>query len=232
MTYYKSEGQDADLGSLRPMTKEEMIAAYEAMADDDPTVLADLYIDFHDFSQIEFLIFKDRLSSAVLISKSAERGIDALMSKFEAQRKDGSYLLPGWETESGDAFSEAVHVTEDAYGLLIGATILTAVAALESLLIDLTPDPEPKIRGLYRLLQAFLRRYRVSGSLEETITEMGRQVGQRRNTFAHSLTGSYWETDPSIAAMFTPETMQDTLYAVGDIAVQIEEIALAGIPPA
>lgn len=110
------------------MTKEENIAAYGAMADDDPTVLADLYIDFHDFSQIEFLIFKDRLSSAVLISKSAKRGIDALMSKFEAQRKDGSYLVPGWEAESGDVFSQTVGVTEDAYRLMIGATILTAVA--------------------------------------------------------------------------------------------------------
>jgi len=231
MTYFTSEGQDADLGSLRPMTKEEMIAAYGAMADDDPTVLADLYIDFHDFDQIEFLIFKDRLSSAVLVSKSAKRGIDALMSKFEAQRKDGSYLVPGWEAESGDVFSGAIGVTEDAYRLLIGATILTAVAALESLLIDLTPDSERKTQGLYLLLQAFLRRYRVSASVGATITEMGRQVGKRRNTFAHSLTGSYWETDHSIAAMFTLETMQDTLYAVGKIAVQIEEIVLAGIPP-
>jgi hypothetical protein len=58
MTYYKSEGHDPDLGSLRPMTEEEMIAAYGVMASEDPTVLADLYIDFHDFSQIEVLIFK------------------------------------------------------------------------------------------------------------------------------------------------------------------------------
>jgi len=50
MAYYTYDTHDPDLGSLRPMTKEEMIAAYEAMAGEDPTVLADLYIDFHDFS--------------------------------------------------------------------------------------------------------------------------------------------------------------------------------------
>ena len=32
---------------------------------------------------------------------------------------------------------------------------------------------------------------------------MGQRVGRPRNTFAHSLTGSYSETDESIAAMFT-----------------------------
>ena len=48
-----------------------------------------------------------------------------------------------------------------------------------------------------------------------------------RNTFAHSLTGSYWETDESIAAMFTTEAMEDSLYIVGAMAILIEEIVTA-----
>jgi hypothetical protein len=132
--------------------------AYRHIIEEQPAALADLYIDFYDFRQVEFLIFKNRLSAAVLISNAASRGIYELMSKFEAKREDGSYLISGWESESELALSEALTVTNDAHNLSIGATIVTAVAALESLLIDLTPDSE--LRG-------------------------------RRNTFAHSLTGSY-----------------------------------------
>lgn len=102
-----------------------------------------------------------------------------------------------------------------------------AVAALESLLIDLTPDSEPKPRGLHRLLLAFLRRYRVLKSRSEHITEMELSVGRRRNAFAHTLTGSYFANDRSLQAMFTPETMEDTLYTVGKIAVLMEELVLA-----
>ena len=99
--------------------------------------LADLYIDFYDFSEIEFLVFKDHLSSAVLIAHAARRGIDMLLAKFEAQRKDGSHRLAGWETESDQVMLKALEVTKASYEISIGATIVTAVAALESLLIDL-----------------------------------------------------------------------------------------------
>jgi hypothetical protein len=53
------------------------------------------------------------------------------------------------------------------------------------------------------------------------------RVGRPRNTFAHSLTGCYWETDESIAAMFTTEAMEDSLYTVGTMAILIEEIVTA-----
>ena len=59
----------------------------------------------------------------MLISKSAERGIDALMRSLRRSGRSGYRTSsPVWEAESGDVFSEAVHVTEDAYGLLIEAT--------------------------------------------------------------------------------------------------------------
>ena len=106
-------------------------------------------------------------------------------------------------------------------------TTVTAVAALESLLIDLTPDSDTKPRGLHMLLLAFLKRYKVPKSQSEYITEMELKVGRRRNTFAHTLTGSYFANDKSLQAMFTPETMEDTLYIVSKIAILMKELVLA-----
>jgi hypothetical protein len=224
--YYTAKNEDLD--DLRPMTRGESIETYWNTVDDEPDRLADLYIDFHDFSRVEFLIFKDRLSSSILISKETKKAILTLETKFETMRDDGSYIVPGWGAESGISLDEALAVTRYAYGISIGATITTAVAALESLLIDLAPAGTSKQLGLSRHLQAFLERYKVPVSEAENIAQLGRTVGRRRNTFAHSLTGSYWETDASIAAMFTPETMEDTLYTIGKLAVLIEEIVLDG----
>jgi hypothetical protein len=41
------------------MTKDEAIQTYRQVADEDIDMLADLYLDFNDFDQIEFLIFRD-----------------------------------------------------------------------------------------------------------------------------------------------------------------------------
>jgi hypothetical protein len=222
MTYFTSDGQDPN--KLRPMTKEESIQMYHELVDEAPDMLADLYIDFYDFDVIEFLIFKDRLSAAVLIANSAKKALDDWASKFEAMREDRSYIVPGWETESRHVLDEKVGITHDAYQISIGATILTAVAALEGLLIDLVGDKKPKTEGLFNLMQAFLRIHDVPEPEARSIIQLLRKVSKRRNTFAHSLTGSYWETDQSIKDMFTPEAMEDTLYAVGEIGVQLQEI--------
>ena len=224
--YYTSD--DGDVNDLRPMTEDEQLATYQQLKDEDPTILADLYLDFHDFGQIEFLIFRDRLSSAVLMSNAARKALTEAMSRLEAKRADGSYIDPEWPAESGDYFDMTEHVTNDAYRISLGATIVTAVAALESLLIDLTPAPKPQ--GLSRLLQAFLTRYNVPATQADDIMAMSRSIAKRRNTFAHSLYGSYWETDPSIAAMFTPGTMEDTLHVVGQVAVLIDDIVQTGSP--
>jgi hypothetical protein len=109
VTYYTAE--DEDPNSIRPMTEEESLQAYRQIIEEQPDALADLYIDFYDFVQVEFLIFKNRLSAAVLISNAASREIDELMSKFEAKREDGSYIVSGWESESDLALSEAQTVT-------------------------------------------------------------------------------------------------------------------------
>ena len=39
-------------------------------------MLADLYLDFNDFDQIEFFIFRDRLSAAVLIANSVKKSLN------------------------------------------------------------------------------------------------------------------------------------------------------------
>ncbi len=53
-------------------------------------------------------------------------------------------------------------------------------------------------------------------------------TGPNRNTFAHMLTGFYFDKDEPVAVMFTPETMDDTLYAIGTVAVMMEKIVFAG----
>ena len=57
------------------MTKEESIEAYRQI--------------------IGFLVFKDGLSSAVLIANSAERGIGELESRLKASQQDDPYVVPG-----------------------------------------------------------------------------------------------------------------------------------------
>lgn len=227
---YFHADKDGNPDFSHPMNKKESIEFYRQVSDEDPSLLADLYLDFYTFSQIEFLIFRNRLSSAILISNAAKKTIAEMESTFKAQQKSGSHRIPGWEGESDLDLEEKLGIIEDTYRISIGTTIVTAVVALESLLIDLTLDSDPKPRGLHRLLLAFLKRYKVSKSQSEYITEMELRVGKRRNIFAHTLTGSYFAKDKSSQAMFTPETMEDTLYIVSKIAILMEELVLANDP--
>src|SRR5437879_6535594 len=116
------------------MSKKECIEFYWQTADEEPSLLADLYLDFYDFSRVEFLIFKDRLSSAILVSNATKKTIAEMESKFKAQQKSGSHRVPGWELESDMVLEENLGIIENTYRISMGATIVTAVAALESLL--------------------------------------------------------------------------------------------------
>lgn len=224
MTYYLL---DDDGETFHPMTHDEMVRSYHEYADEEPTSLADLYTDFHDFDWPVFLVFKSRLSSAVLISRAARRGIDEALAKFEAQQADASHRLPGWERESDMMLRETIGVTKDSYEVSAGATIAAAVAALESLLIDLLGSPDiPRRGGLIPRLEAFLRQQHVPDDQAQDIIEQCKAIAKPRNAFAHSLTGSHWhpsEKDVTLAA----ETMENTLFAVGRFAILLEEIFLA-----
>lgn len=224
MTYYIL---DDDGETFLPMDREEMVRSYHQHADEMPTSLADLYVDFHDFDRHEFLEFKDRLSSAVLISRAARRGIDEALAKFEAQKGDRSHRVPGWETESDIVLDETLGVTRDSYEISVGATIVTAVAALEGLLIDLLGDADsPRRGGLIPRLKAFLHQQHVPTEEAQGILEMAKAVADPRNAFAHSLTGSPWHTSGE-EVTFTAETMENILFAVGRLAVLLEDIVLA-----
>ena len=79
-------------------------------------------------------------------------------------------------------------------------------------------------------LPVLLERHTVTPVQATEILLLTRKMANRRNMFAHMLTGSYFDKDKSAAPMFTPETMDDTLYAVGTIAVLMEKIVFARTP--
>ena len=69
-------------------------------------MLADLYVNFHQLDQVEFMIFKDRLRAAILVANSTRQSVDNVKAQFEQQRKDGSHQVPGWEGESDMVLDE------------------------------------------------------------------------------------------------------------------------------
>jgi hypothetical protein len=221
MYFHADDEGNPDLS--RPMTQEEHVGSYWTNADNDPYSLADLYLNFHDFDRIEFLLFKGRLSAAILVARSAGGTTSRLKAMFEQQRQDGSHRVPGWEGESDDFLDESVGVVQDAQDIAIGATILTAVAALELLLKELSTSTE-KRSGLDQALKEFLKQENASPDEAKRIIELVSRVRKRRNFFAHTLTGSYWDRRAT-GDMFTQEAMDDTLFTVAEIAIALEALS-------
>ena len=58
--------EDGQPDFSHPMTDPERVQAYWESASSHPELLADLYVNFHRFNTVEFTIFKDRLSAAIL----------------------------------------------------------------------------------------------------------------------------------------------------------------------
>ena len=79
---YFHADKDGNPDFSRPMNKKESIEHYRQTADEDPSLLADLYLDFCTLSRVEFVIFKDRLSSAILVSNAAKKTIAEMEAKF------------------------------------------------------------------------------------------------------------------------------------------------------
>lgn len=140
------------------MTLPEMVQSYWEAADHCPEVLAALYVNFHQFDQLEFLIFYNRLSSAILVSNATRQSVDAKKRELHQTMHDGSHRFPGWEGESDMVLEEQMSIVEDAQKISIGATMLTAVVALESLLKDLVPDGASARSGLQQLTREYLVR--------------------------------------------------------------------------
>jgi hypothetical protein len=220
MYFHADDKGDPDF--LRPLTQLEHVEAYWANADNDPSSLADLYLDSHDFGRIEFLLFKDRLSAAILVARSARNATSRLKARLEQQRQDGSHRVPGWEGESDDVLENSLDVVQNAEEIAIGATMLTAVAALELLLKELSTSTGRR-SGLDQTLKDFLARQNASPEKAKRIIEMVSTVRKRRNSFAHTLTGSYWD-QPATGNIFTSESMDDTLFTVAEIAIALEAL--------
>jgi hypothetical protein len=99
-------------------------------------MLAEYYLNFPEFDQISFLVFRDRLSAAILVANSTRQSVDQVKENLEQDKANGTRRAPDWERESDLA------LVENALEISIGGAMLTAVAALESLLKDLAPDSE------------------------------------------------------------------------------------------
>lgn len=209
----------------RPITDPEMVQLYRDLADQHPHTLADLYVNFHQFDQVEFLVFKDRLSAAILVSNSTQHSVDEVRAGFAQQKKDGSHRVKGWEGETDDILDDDIYVADNALAISIGASMLTAAAALEGLLKDLVPEGGKSHGGLTQLVKDFLRRNDVEQKDREEILAMVGKVSERRNAFAHTLIGSYWaKEEPGFK--FDRPTLDDTLFTVGEIALALEDVML------
>jgi hypothetical protein len=206
----------------RPMSQLEQVEAYWANVDNDPHSLADLYLNFHDFDRIEFILFRGRLSAAILVVRSARNATSRLEAQLKRRRQDGSHRVPAWDTESDHVLEESLGIVQGAQEIAIGATILTAVAALELLLKELSPNAGSR-SGLDQILKDFLARQNATPEEAERIVGMVSKVRHRRNFFAHTLTGSYWDR-PAEVGMFTLESMDDALFTVAEIAIALEAL--------
>lgn len=222
--YHATEDGNPDLSN--PMTKSEVIELYWATQEDDPSSASSLYLDFHQFDTIEFHIFSDRLSSAILVYRSTRAQLESMREKLLQVKQSGKHRVPGWEGESDMVMDENLGILEDSYIIAAGAATVTAVAALEALLIDLAPDSNGAPSGLHALLTRFLDVHggKLSRSNRKSIIGKELKIGKRRNQFAHALTGSYFDQSNTSAHMFTEEALEETFYLVASLAIEIERL--------
>ncbi|MFD6677754.1 hypothetical protein ACFWDA_25770 [Rhodococcus zopfii] len=208
------------------MTMGEVVEIYWATQDEEPSSASDIYLDFHKFDTIEFIIFADRLSSAVLVYRSACSQLEHMRQRFLQQKATGGHRVAGWEGESDIGLDENIGVVKESYTIAAGAATVTAVAALESLLIDLVPDDQAPPKGLHDLMEDFLNRHGHSLSRSQRKSLVGRElrVNQRRNQFAHALAGSYFGRSKASRQMFTDEALDENFRIVAYLAIKIEEL--------
>lgn len=228
--YYKNNSDDTN--DLIPMSHEEMVEHYWQASDDEPEMLADLYLDFHLFDRVEFLVFRDRLSSAIYVVRTSTAAAARDLSVFSDIRATGEHRIPGWEAESDHVLDEREGIVSEAVAVAYGAAVLSAVAALETLVGDLlSSDIGPAGRnGLQRKIESFLRGTNISTDDRVSLVGLVKTVAARRNAVAHELIGSYWQ--PPIESgnsavhnnIFDKETLEDTLFKIGEIVTLIESL--------
>jgi hypothetical protein len=92
LNYFHADA-DGNPDLSRPMTKAEIVEMYWLTVDEEPSTIADLYLDFYIFRRIEFLIFSDRLSAAILVARAAKKEMNKLEEHFKTQQEEGSHIL-------------------------------------------------------------------------------------------------------------------------------------------
>lgn len=222
MPYWKEDAHGLPVA----MNHDEMLAFYRELADQDVTILADLYLDFTDLDRPTFQVFKDRLCSAILLARAVTTRTDEIVRQCADDAHTGAHRAPGWEGESAMMLDERQALGDIAAAIARGAATLTAVAAFESLLDDLLPPAAAPGGGLIRKWTAVIQDYQFPGHETAPLTAQVRKIGRRRNTFAHELTGSYWPknglTEPT--PVFDDASLEDTLHTVGRLAVTLEAL--------
>ncbi|MBF6100474.1 hypothetical protein IU510_20660 [Nocardia cyriacigeorgica] len=219
------------------LPEEQMEAVYWEKADDYPNDLAELYLGFHDFARIEFLVFRDRLSAAIFLWRSANSAADRALGSLGHRKRTADRAAPppndpAWnlwyQVDYENDLDENIYTVEQARTIACGAAAMTAVAALEALIDDLTPPNSSRRGGLHIKMSRLLDRIAPPPDIRSDIEAEVTKVRDRRNDYAHALTGSPWPrpTTPDRPArphtVFDAETLEDTLYTVGEIAVWLE----------
>lgn len=221
-----------DESAHRDLTREEKLARYYEFIDEDPTQLADLYLDFAAFGQIEFVIFQERLSIAVFLARSVQNASQKVLDKCTDLLASGEHRVAGWETESDLLIENQQGLAKEAAPIGYGAATLTAVAALEGLLDDLlalsaSSGRRQGLRGLQDKWGALLASADVTGDSAQRLTADLQKVARRRNAFAHELTGSYWHENrrhTGSTATFSAEDLDETLHTIGRLAHALDDL--------
>ncbi|MGW5111443.1 hypothetical protein [Nocardia sp. NPDC004123] len=231
--YFKGDPGDP-LSPLTPMSQEEMEQSYCADADESPSSLADLYVDFHDFDDPRFLEFTSRLGAAIFLFRTIGKASKHQLDHLRAVKDSGSHRVRGWEGESDMAIDEDTYAISDAEIIGYGAVTVAAVAALEALAEDLiTVDRPSGSSGLQQKFERLLSTLTMNSDEKAELQGEVKKLANRRNSFAHSVTGHPWHTwrdpdkPPKEKPVFDTESVTDTLFTVGSIAVTIDLATLA-----
>src|SRR6478752_9138447 len=110
--YHADEDGQPDFS--RPMTPVEILETHWEGADYYPHTLAEFYLNFHELRQVEFIVFEQRLSAAILVAFGARKAIGELRADLRTRRNEVPGTVPGWEGEALMEHDESIDVANEA----------------------------------------------------------------------------------------------------------------------
>lgn len=210
--------------NFQPMDHEQMEDFYRIFAPEDPSMLADRYIEFTDFRRIEFLVFKDRLSTALYMHTQLKNTIDRDLSERREAVSKGDHRIEGWEGESDQVAEDIDQLLQTSMQIQAGAAVLTAVAALEALLGHIRASQPTKKQGdgLVSTAKVVTRELGFPVPARDSFLTSILHVARLRNQFAHQLDGGLWNHGPDIVT-FDEAVAEDAFMTVGRLAVSLND---------